>query len=293
VATDLAKALEHSTTAKLVGGLDPDQKGMSLIHTLGGLQSLTVISESGFYDVVVRSDKPQGKQLRHLVTREILPQLRKTGSYSVGPAAPQPQDSIFGFLEGQKASQELIDAGHKVKMFTLILQGLGKTAEQALSVALRSVAKTNSVFADLIETAGGPFALASELPEITLGAAQLAELLPDNWDEEFCRAVCRALGKAYQGWKGHQRGYLVNNLAERLGWVEKKYGPKSKKGTWQLTPEGQKHGVMKLATIPNANRTSEKMNVHFYKSAVGPIVAKGNQIYRDEASADDDLAELF
>lgn len=29
--------------------------------TPGGTQSLTVISESGFYDVVVRSDKPQGK----------------------------------------------------------------------------------------------------------------------------------------------------------------------------------------------------------------------------------------
>ena len=47
------------------------------------MQSLTVVSESGFYDVVVRSSKPQGKELRGLVTREILPALRKTGSYQV------------------------------------------------------------------------------------------------------------------------------------------------------------------------------------------------------------------
>ncbi len=45
------------------------------MRTPGGTQALTVISESGFYDVVVRSDKPQGKALRSLVTREVLPQL--------------------------------------------------------------------------------------------------------------------------------------------------------------------------------------------------------------------------
>ena len=41
--------------------MDPDQKGVSQIDTLGGTQSLGVVSESGFYDTVVRSDKPQGK----------------------------------------------------------------------------------------------------------------------------------------------------------------------------------------------------------------------------------------
>jgi hypothetical protein len=95
VATDLAKALEIRRTADLADRLDPDQKGGGQISTLGGTQTLTVISESGFYDVVVRSDKPQGKQLRHLVTREILPQLRKTGTYSVAPAAP-PEASLSG-----------------------------------------------------------------------------------------------------------------------------------------------------------------------------------------------------
>jgi anti-repressor protein len=58
VATDLAKALEHTNSRTMVSALDPDQKGVSQVYTPGGLQSLTVISESGFYDVVVRSDKP-------------------------------------------------------------------------------------------------------------------------------------------------------------------------------------------------------------------------------------------
>jgi hypothetical protein len=88
VATDLAKALERGDGGQLTRALDKDQKGLHLVQTPGGLQSLAVISESGFYDVVVRSDKPQGKALRSLVTREILPQLRKTGAYSTAAIQP-------------------------------------------------------------------------------------------------------------------------------------------------------------------------------------------------------------
>jgi hypothetical protein len=86
VATDLAKALEIQRTNDLTSRLDTDQKGTDQIRTPGGLQSLTVISESGFYDVVVRSDKPQGKALRNLVTREILPQL---AAWPLTPAGGQ------------------------------------------------------------------------------------------------------------------------------------------------------------------------------------------------------------
>ena len=86
VAADLAKALERGDGGQVTRALDPDQKGLHLVQTLGGAQSLAVISESGFYDVVVRSDKPEGKVLRNLVTREILPQIRKTGGYQAQPA---------------------------------------------------------------------------------------------------------------------------------------------------------------------------------------------------------------
>jgi hypothetical protein len=47
-ATALATALEHSTPAKLTERLDPDQKGVSRVHTPGGRQTLTFVTESGF-----------------------------------------------------------------------------------------------------------------------------------------------------------------------------------------------------------------------------------------------------
>lgn len=101
VATDLAKALEIANASQMAGRLDPDQKGVCQTETPGGTQSLTVVSESGFYDVVVRSDKPQGKALRAVVTREILPAIRKTGRYAPAAAAPAalPVKAMLSALE--------------------------------------------------------------------------------------------------------------------------------------------------------------------------------------------------
>jgi hypothetical protein len=58
----VAKALDIANSRDMVSRLDTDQRGaVGLTDTIGRSQSLTVISESGFYDVVVRSDKPQGQ----------------------------------------------------------------------------------------------------------------------------------------------------------------------------------------------------------------------------------------
>lgn len=88
VANDIAEALEMQETRNAHRGLDTDQKGGRRVPTPGGIQPMIVVSESGLYDVVMRSNKPEGKVLRNLVTRQILPQLRKTGTYSVAPVAP-------------------------------------------------------------------------------------------------------------------------------------------------------------------------------------------------------------
>ena len=61
--------------------LDADEKGVSQIDTLGGRQEMTVINESGLYNVILRSDKPEAKPFRKWVTSEVLPSIRKHGAY--------------------------------------------------------------------------------------------------------------------------------------------------------------------------------------------------------------------
>ena len=52
-----------------------------LTDSLGRTQETTVINESGLYNVILRSDKPEAKPFRKFVTSEVLPSIRKTGGY--------------------------------------------------------------------------------------------------------------------------------------------------------------------------------------------------------------------
>lgn len=85
VLKDVCEVLHLGTTAKVAERLDDDEKGMNQIHTPGGTQNVTVVNESGLYHVILRSDKPEAAPFRRWVTNDVLPTIRKTGSYN----APQ------------------------------------------------------------------------------------------------------------------------------------------------------------------------------------------------------------
>ena len=81
VAVDVCAVLAHSNPAMAVKGLDDDEKGISKVYTPGGVQDMTVISESGLYSLVIRSNKPEAKGFKRWVTHEVIPAIRKTGGY--------------------------------------------------------------------------------------------------------------------------------------------------------------------------------------------------------------------
>lgn len=83
VLADVCNALGISNSRNIAARLEEDEKGVTLMDTLGGAQNITVINESGLYSVILRSDKPQAKPFRKWVTSEVLPSIRKTGAYSV------------------------------------------------------------------------------------------------------------------------------------------------------------------------------------------------------------------
>lgn len=90
VASDIAKILEYRDAPNLIRGLDDDEKGMQKVSTLGGEQQMSVITESGLYRVILNAKTERVKPFRRWVTEEVLPQIRKTGSYSVKPEVATP-----------------------------------------------------------------------------------------------------------------------------------------------------------------------------------------------------------
>ncbi|SDE08575.1 BRO-N domain-containing protein [Riemerella columbipharyngis] len=85
-AKDLCTLLEiqnHRDT--LAKSLDEDEKGVEKTYTPGGYQNLLYVNESGLYTIIMRSNKPEARKFRKWVTSEVLPSIRKYGTYSTDP----------------------------------------------------------------------------------------------------------------------------------------------------------------------------------------------------------------
>jgi prophage antirepressor-like protein len=79
VLADVCKVLDAGLPADQARRLDDDEKGMEIIHTLGGQQKTTIISESGLYSLVLTSRKPEAKRFKRWITGEVIPSIRRTG----------------------------------------------------------------------------------------------------------------------------------------------------------------------------------------------------------------------
>nr|WP_295838146.1 phage antirepressor [uncultured Azospirillum sp.] len=89
VLADVCRVLEIGNSSDAARRLDDDEKGVDTIETLGGAQEVVVINESGLYSLILTSRKPAAKRFKKWVTAEVLPAIRKTGSYG------QPQTASF------------------------------------------------------------------------------------------------------------------------------------------------------------------------------------------------------
>ncbi len=108
IARDLCTVLDIRNTSDAMSSLDEDEKGVATTDTLGGAQQMTYVTEAGMYSLVLRSRKPEAKAFKRWVTHEVLPAIRRTGTYS-GPAAVPTDRTEFlalAVLEANKALEE-------------------------------------------------------------------------------------------------------------------------------------------------------------------------------------------
>ena len=100
VAADVCAAMTIST--EQTRRLDDDEKGLRTMQTPGGQQEMVTINESGLYSLILTSRKAEAKRFKRWVTHEVLPAIRKTGSYAAPgsvAALPAPtQDRVTAIL---------------------------------------------------------------------------------------------------------------------------------------------------------------------------------------------------
>ena len=80
VAKDVCNVLDIQNTTQVIQNLDEDERAMFYIGRQG---EADIISESGLYALILRSNKPEAKAFSRWVRKEVLPIIRKTGQFSI------------------------------------------------------------------------------------------------------------------------------------------------------------------------------------------------------------------
>lgn len=103
----VAQALEIVDIRQAIERLDDDEKRRYSVPTGGGIQSVVCISEAGLYSLVLSSRKPAAKDFKRWLTHDVLPAIRKTGSYITSNLTPL--QILRQMLDTFEAQNERID----------------------------------------------------------------------------------------------------------------------------------------------------------------------------------------
>ena len=237
VLTDLCSVLGLTNPRMVAARLPDDMKGVSQIDTLGGKQSMTIVSEAGMYEVVIRSDKPEAAQFRRWITSEVLPAIRKHGGYLT--------------LEATEAA--LTDPAFIIRLATSLKE------ERAIRAEAELLAEERRARLALVE----PKALAFDrwlssnvnYSVETVAKAIAASGVPMGRQRLF--AYMADLGWIYRGdrsmWTPYQSQLETGRLAVKLAAVTNdRTGELFSTTTVRITPKGARDLAVKLGALPES-----------------------------------------
>lgn len=151
VGRDVTDILGYTNSRKAIGDhVDEEDKGVTKCDTLGGVQELTVINESGVYSLVFGSKLPKAKAFKRWVTSEVIPAIRKHG----------------GYLTPDKVEEILTNPDSIIKLATQLKE---ERAKRAAAEKVIEEQRPKALFAD---------AVSASKTSILIGA--LAKLIRQN-----------------------------------------------------------------------------------------------------------------
>ena len=109
VAKDACDILGLEQVSRALDRLDQDQRGLVKVthpQAQGKLIEMASVTESGLYELIIRSDKPEAKRFRRWITSDVLPAIRKRGGY-LSPAVDFTNpDNIQVMLDAWRADRD-------------------------------------------------------------------------------------------------------------------------------------------------------------------------------------------
>ena len=123
---DVCQAIGITNPRNVKSRLDEEDVHLVDTPTNGGTQQITFVTESGLYDVIIRSDSEQAKPFRKWVTSEVLPSIRKHGMYATGA-------TIESILQDPESAIKLLEAMNRERKERMAAEAqLHKLEQQAI-----------------------------------------------------------------------------------------------------------------------------------------------------------------
>lgn len=110
VAKDVCDCLEITKHRDAISRLDSDERGSVKLDTPGGKQDIAAINEYGLYNLVLSSRKPEAKEFKRWITHDVIPAIRKTGSYSmvIPQTLPEALRAYADEVESHNATKAIV-----------------------------------------------------------------------------------------------------------------------------------------------------------------------------------------
>ncbi|MDG2170396.1 MAG: BRO family protein, partial [Opitutales bacterium] len=134
VAKDLCDALDLSNSRQALSRLESDEKDSVISNdVISRRRRFTTVNESGLFNLVLQSRKPEARRFEKWVTGEVLPQLRQTGNYSIAGAG------IPNFIRRFNSNWDRVDSGYFSIINELCIRIYGRLEQVGYNMPNRGV----------------------------------------------------------------------------------------------------------------------------------------------------------
>ena len=208
VGKDVADALGYGAARNAIAAhVDEEDKLTHRFSASGQRREMTIINESGLYGLVLSSKLPTAKKFKHWVTSEVLPTIRKTGSYSIPKVTPNPH--------------------YRTRMIGTAIRDVGKTSEALEEVFGVAHGMALAVSMNLVGEAYG------------VDMAPCKALLPAAEEVSYLNASDIAERIGLKCKTGSPNAAAANQLLAKHGLQERRGKD------WHLTEKGKHYGEAK------------------------------------------------
>jgi prophage antirepressor-like protein len=132
IVADICRALDIGNPSQAITRLDDDE--ITLISNDGKNNKINAVSEAGLYALALGSRKPDAKKFKRWITHEVLPAIRKTGTYIV-PSTPQ--------MTPLEIMRTMIDSQIETEKRVLAVEETTRAIEKKLDSALQVFSAPN------------------------------------------------------------------------------------------------------------------------------------------------------